>query len=200
MQFNTMVKNLVLVISFFIAQIGFSQNEQDQGFPFDSVEFSFGDILYNGKLYSGILYANRADGSKKASANVINGRYAGSVRTFYPSGQTHFAMRFQNGEAVGNIKVYYPNGEVKLQANLSGDAREGGSNVRNINYWVYYQSNYKQKFKGSGRLMFLTKEGLTSQKLSEMPIDRIHAFRILDNRVKNGGRFISNSSEMYFPY
>jgi hypothetical protein len=195
-----MVRFSLLVFALLSINLGISQNAEKVGLPFDSVEFSFGDILYKGKLYTGILYANRSDGSKKASANVSNGRYMGAARTYYPSGQTHFTMRFQNGDAVGNIKVYYPNGEVKLQANLSGDAREGGSNVRNINYWVYYQSKYKQKFKGSGRVMLLTKEGLTTNRLSEMPFDRIHAFAIFDNRVKNGGRLIPNSSEMYFPF
>lgn len=195
-----MVRIAVLILALSIFQVSFAQNTNETGLPFDSVEFSFGDIFYNGKLYTGTLYALRADGSKKASANVANGRYAGAARTYYPSGQTHFTMRFKDGQAVGNIKVYYPNGEVKLLANLGGTAREGGSNVRNINYWVYYQSNYKQKFKGSGRIMLLTKEGLSTQRLSEMPMDRVYAFAIFDNRVKNGGKFIPNSAEMYFPF
>lgn len=195
-----MVRFSIILVTLLSLNFGFAQGSNNKGMPFDSVEFSFGDILYQGKLYTGLLYANRADGSQKASANVVNGRYMGAARTYYPSGQTHFTMRFVDGEAVGNIKVYYPNGEVKLQANLAGNSRDGGSNVKNINYWVYYQSKYKQKFKGSGRIMLLTREGLTTQKLSEMPTDRIYSFAIFDNRVKNGGRYISNSADMYFPY
>lgn len=195
-----MVRLGFFILAFLAINSVQAQDSAEQGLPFDSVEFSFGDIFYKGKLYTGTLYALRADGSKKASANVSNGRYMGAARTYYPSGQTHFTMRFKDGEAVGNIKVYYPNGEVKVLANLGGNAREGGAKIRNINYWVYYQSNYKQKFKGSGRIMLLTKEGLTTQRLCEMPMDRVYAFAIYDNRVKNNGKFIANSSEMYFPF
>lgn len=195
-----MVKYILILGAFICSTIVFGQDDETTGLPFDSVEFSFGEISYQNKPYTGTLYDRYADGGNKASANVVNGKYNGSVRTFYPGGQTHFTLRFDDGEAKGTLRVYYPNGEMKLQVNLGGTAREGGSNLKNITYWVYYQSNYKQKFKGSGRIMFLTKEGLTCSALGDMPANKIYAFGIYDNKLKNNGKFIANSALMYYPF
>ena len=195
-----MVKYIFIACSLLWANLALAQGDESLSLPFDSVQFSFGEIIYQNKPYSGTLYEKYADGGNKASANVVNGKYNGSVRTFYPGGQTHFTLRFEDGEAKGTIRVYYPNGEMKLQANLGKTAREGGSNVKNISYWVYYQSSYKQKFKGSARVMFLTKEGLTCSSLGDMPANKIYAFGIFDNKLKNNGKFIANSALMYYPF
>lgn len=192
-----MVKYLFTVLCNFIVALLLAQ---DASLPFDSVSFSFGKISYNNKAYTGSLIATYPDGSNKASANVVDGLYEGSVRTFYPGGQTHINIRFVNGQPEGILRAYYPNGEQKLQAKVQGQAREGGCNVKNISYWVYYQNKYKQKFKGSARLKFLTVEGLSSYAIGYMPANKIEAFALYDNKLRNSGKFIENSAEMYFPF
>lgn len=192
-----MVKPVLALLCFLFTSILMAQ---DESMPFDSVTFEFGKITYQNKNYTGSLIAFYPDGGNKASANVVDGLYEGSVRTFYPNGQTHINVRFSKGEANGILRAYYPNGEQKLQADVQGQAREGGCDVKNISYWVYYQNNYKQKFKGSARLKFLSSEGLSSYGLNYMPAHKITSFALYDNKLRNKGKFIENSAEMYYPF